>query len=53
VVTRSAIRTAHRIHDGIIQAAVSEKVARYSQTPVMIAKLYEGPVKSIRKKVIG
>ena len=53
VVTRSVIRTAHRIHDGIIQAAVSEKVARYSQPPMMIAKRYEGPVKSIRKKVIG
>ena len=30
-----------------------EKVARYSQTPVMIVQRHEGPVKSLVKRVTG
>ena len=32
---------------------IPEKVARYAQTPVMIVKRYEGPVKSIVKRIMG
>jgi amino acid transporter/nucleotide-binding universal stress UspA family protein len=32
---------------------IPEKVARYAQTPVMIVKRYEGPVKSIVRRIMG
>jgi amino acid transporter/nucleotide-binding universal stress UspA family protein len=32
---------------------IPEKVARYAQTPVMIVQRYEGPVKSLVKRVMG
>jgi len=32
---------------------IPERVARYATTPVMIVKRYEGPVKSIIKRVLG
>ena len=32
---------------------IPEKVARYSRTPVMIVQRYEGPVKSLIKRVMG
>ncbi len=78
VETRSAIRIANQIWDGILQAAeiekatlilmgwkgftttrdrimseIPEKVARYAHTPVMIVQRYEGPVKSLVKRVMG
>ncbi|NOY68905.1 MAG: amino acid permease [Deltaproteobacteria bacterium] len=32
---------------------IPERVARYAQTPVMIVKRYEGPVKSLVNRVLG
>ena len=41
------------VFSGVLFGEIPEKVARYSQTPVMIVKRYEGPVKSIVKRVMG
>ena len=41
------------VFSGVLFGEIPEKVARYSQTPVMIVKRYEGPVKSIVKRVLG
>jgi nucleotide-binding universal stress UspA family protein len=37
----------------VLFGEIPEKVARYSQTPVMIVQRYEGSVKSLVKKVMG
>jgi nucleotide-binding universal stress UspA family protein len=41
------------VFSSVLFGEIPEKVARYSQTPVMIVKRYEGPVKSIVKRVMG
>ena len=41
------------VFSSVLFGEIPEKVARYSQTPVMIVKRYEGPVKSIIKRVMG
>ena len=41
------------VFSSVLFGEIPEKIARYSQTPVMIVKRYEGPVKSIVKKVLG
>jgi nucleotide-binding universal stress UspA family protein len=41
------------VFSSVLFGEIPEKVARYCQTPVMIVKRYEGPVKSIVKKVMG
>lgn len=41
------------VFSSVLFGEIPEKVARYSQTPVMIVKRYEGPVKSIVKRVLG
>jgi amino acid transporter/nucleotide-binding universal stress UspA family protein len=37
----------------VLFGEIPEKVARYSHTPVMIVQRYEGPVKSLIKRVMG
>ena len=41
------------VFSNVLFGETPEKVARYSHTPVMIVKRYEGPVKSLVKKVMG
>jgi amino acid transporter/nucleotide-binding universal stress UspA family protein len=41
------------LFSNVIFGEIAEKVARYSRSPVMIVKRYEGKVKSIVKKVLG
>jgi nucleotide-binding universal stress UspA family protein len=41
------------IFSSVLFGEIPEKVARYSQIPVMIVKRYEGPVKTIVKKIMG
>lgn len=41
------------VFSGVLFGEIPEKVARYCQSPVMIVKRYEGPVKSLIKKVLG
>ena len=41
------------VFSSVLFGEIPEKIARYSQTPVMIVKRYEGPVKSIVKRVLG
>lgn len=41
------------VFSSVLFGEIPEKVARYSQTPVMILKRYEGPVKSIVKRIMG
>lgn len=41
------------VFSSVLFGEIPEKVARYSQTPVMIVKRYEGPVKSIVKRIMG
>ncbi len=41
------------VFSGVLFGEIPEKVARYSKTPVMIVRRYEGAVKSIIKKVMG
>ena len=41
------------IFSSVLFGEIPEKVARYSQSPVMIVKRYEGPVKSIIKRIMG
>ena len=41
------------IFSSVLFGEIPEKVARYSQTPVMIVKRYEGKVKSVIKRIMG
>ena len=41
------------VFSSVLFGEIPEKVARYSRTPVMIVRRYEGRVKSVIKKVIG
>jgi nucleotide-binding universal stress UspA family protein len=41
------------VFSNVLYGEIPEKVARYSQTPVMIVQRYEGPVKSLVKRVMG
>jgi CIC family chloride channel protein len=41
------------VFSSVLFGEIPEKVARYSQTPVMIVQRYEGPVKSLIKRVMG
>jgi amino acid transporter/nucleotide-binding universal stress UspA family protein len=41
------------VFSNVLFGEIPEKVARYSQTPVMIVQRYEGPVKSLIKRVMG
>jgi nucleotide-binding universal stress UspA family protein len=41
------------VFSSVLFGEVPEKVARYSQIPVMIVKRYEGKVKSVVKRVLG
>lgn len=41
------------IFSSVLFGEIPEKIARYSRTPVMIVKRYEGKVKSVVKKVMG
>jgi amino acid transporter/nucleotide-binding universal stress UspA family protein len=41
------------IFSSVLFGEIPEKVARYSQTPVMIVKRYEGPLKTIVKRIMG
>jgi nucleotide-binding universal stress UspA family protein len=41
------------IFSSVLFGEIPEKVARYSRTPVMIVKRYEGVVKSVVKRVMG
>ncbi len=41
------------VFSNVLFGEIPEKVARFSQTPVMIVQRYEGPVKSLVKRVMG
>jgi len=41
------------VFSNVLFGEIPEKVARYAHTPVMIVQRYEGPVKSLVKKVMG
>jgi len=41
------------VFSNVLFGEIPEKVARYSHTPVMIVQRYEGPVKSLIKRVMG
>ncbi len=41
------------VFSNVLFGEIPEKVARYAQTPVMIVQHYEGPVKSLVKRVLG
>ena len=41
------------VFSNVLFGEVPEKVARYSKSPVMIVRRYEGPVKSLVKRVMG
>lgn len=41
------------VFSGVLFGDIPEKVARYSKTPVMIVQRYEGPVKSLVKRIMG
>jgi nucleotide-binding universal stress UspA family protein len=41
------------VFSSVLFGEIPEKIARYSQTSVMIVRRYEGPVKSIVKRVLG
>jgi nucleotide-binding universal stress UspA family protein len=41
------------VFSNVLFGEIPEKVARYSQSPVMIVTRYEGPVKSLVKRVMG
>ena len=41
------------VFSNVLFGEIPEKVARYSRTPVMIVQRYEGPVKSLVKRVMG
>jgi len=41
------------LFSSVVMGEIPERAARYSRKPVMIVKRYEGPLKSIVRKVIG
>ena len=41
------------VFSNVLFGEIPEKVARYSKSPVMIVRRYEGPVKSLVKRVMG
>jgi nucleotide-binding universal stress UspA family protein len=41
------------VFSNVLFGEIPEKVARYAHTPVMIVQRYEGPVKSLVKKIMG
>jgi nucleotide-binding universal stress UspA family protein len=41
------------VFSNVLFGEIPEKVSRYSHTPVMIVQRYEGPVKSLVKRVMG
>ena len=41
------------VFSNVLFGEIPEKVARYAHTPVMIVQRYEGPVKSLAKRVMG
>ncbi|MDO9109671.1 MAG: universal stress protein, partial [Desulfatirhabdiaceae bacterium] len=41
------------VFSSVLFGEIPEKVARYSQTQVMIVQRYEGPVKTLVKRVMG
>ena len=41
------------VFSNVLFGEIPEKVARYAQTPVMIVRRYEGPVKSLVKRIMG
>jgi CIC family chloride channel protein len=41
------------VFSSVLFGEIPEKVARYSRTPVMIVQRYEGPVKSLVKRIMG
>jgi amino acid transporter/nucleotide-binding universal stress UspA family protein len=41
------------IFSNVLFGEIPEKVARYSKTPVMIVRRYEGPVKTLVKRIMG
>ncbi len=41
------------IFSSVLFGEIPEKIARYSQTPVMIVKRYEGPLKTLVKRIMG
>jgi amino acid transporter/nucleotide-binding universal stress UspA family protein len=41
------------VFSSVLFGEIPERVARYSQAPVMIVKRYEGPMKSIVKRIMG
>jgi len=41
------------VFSSVLFGEIPEKVARYSKTPVMIVKRYEGAIKTVVKKIMG
>lgn len=41
------------IFSSVLFGEIPEKIARYSRTPVMIVKRYEGPLKTLIKRILG
>jgi nucleotide-binding universal stress UspA family protein len=41
------------VFSNVLFGEIPEKVARYAHTPVMIVQRYEGPVKSVVKRIMG
>jgi nucleotide-binding universal stress UspA family protein len=41
------------VFSNVLFGEIPEKVARYAKTPVMIVQRYEGPVKSLVKRILG
>ena len=41
------------VFSNVLFGEIPEKVARYSHSPVMIVQRYEGPVKSLVKRILG
>ena len=41
------------VFSNVLFGEIPEKVARYAQSPVMIVQRYEGPVKSLVKRIMG
>ncbi|MDF1591916.1 MAG: amino acid permease [Desulfobacterales bacterium] len=41
------------VFSNVLFGEIPEKVSRYAQTPVMIVQRYEGPVKTLVKRVMG
>jgi len=41
------------VFSNVLFGEIPEKVARYSKSPVMIVQRYEGPVKSLVKRIMG